>query len=1053
MKKLAFLFILAVACVMPQRARADLQYLFGVESLIGKTSADGSLSGMIVRLGKFQPGFTPTAGNYDQWINNFIRLTSADVSLVSDPDAFVVPVAPDTGPWKMATKTQAVTFGNDPAGFSNGDQIYLWIANSLVGSATTQVALLTDPSWAYTTATNTPQTNVTFALSNESPTLVVGTLFNDHFLDVSSNLGIRLVTQNIPATGPAPEIAVQQPTGTELFSGISTSAFGSVNKGTTVSRTYTIKNTGNVDLVLPTNAVTIDNVSPVGNTMFSVTVQPGTTVVAGSSTTFEVQCAPVDANAVSAQVHIASNDADEPSFTIGLTGTGVVSPGALSFANTVTVVKEEAGPAVVRINRTGGTAGTIKVNVSTSNGNALSGFDYTGLVNQVITFNDGDSFVDVPITIQNGSLGQSNRTFTVALSTTGLGVEAATLVAPTTATVRIIDSTDLTKPTAPAVSYPAANAVLDLAVGAAINVTGSATDNKGIKKVQIALNGNPLPADATLSTPWATFSSYTQSITPAGGGNVLTVKTTDTRDNVSIITTRTFTVRRLLTVAVSGPLGSGTVSTGFVPSSYREIGKSYTITATPSASPAPGFVFDGWTVSGGPTVSDIGVTTAALEQPAMTFVFREGLVLTARFIANPFAAVAGTYTGLAQASTTLPDRGPRGSVGPEDGSVASHSTEGLFTGTVQTNGAFTGSLKMDGFLLSVSGVFDNSGLARFGVARATSVTLSRTGKTSVSVALRLNPGSAASNTDDLIEGTVTQNYRSAITAVSSVMAARAYYNGLTAATTVPDAYLKVAGTTKSNGVFTIVLPAKDPAAQPPEFTAVDYPQGTGYGTMNVSKTGVVTFTGTLADGTAISASAPVSRQGNVIMWPLYAEMYSKAGSLSGYVAFDASQSLSDVSATDSTAALKWFRPFLDSQHYPYGWPEGVKLDLLGAKYTAVGGQSVLPGLDDPSRLADLQFASGPFDTAIGRLVSISIADQVTKLPASDPSYALSITRSSGLLSGSFVPPGTVTKLSFQGIIYQKGGAAQAGGHGFILSATPKVKDYTGQSGRVNLKPQ
>ena len=55
--------------------------------------------------------------------------------------------------------------------------------------------------------------------------------------------------------------------------------------------------------------------------------------------------------------------------------------------------------------------------------------------------------------------------------------------------------------------------------------------------------------------------------------------------------------------------------------------------------------FDGWLVN---NTAGTGITAAKQEFPALTFTFTEGLVLTAKFIPNPFtAALVGSLSSSA----------------------------------------------------------------------------------------------------------------------------------------------------------------------------------------------------------------------------------------------------------------------------------------------------------------------------------------------------------------------------------------------------------------------
>jgi hypothetical protein len=553
-----------------------------------------------------------------------------------------------------------------------------------------------------------------------------------------------------------------------------------------------------------------------------------------------------------------------------------------------------------------------------------------------------------------------------------------------------------------------------------INVTGIAKANKLVGMVEASVdNGaNFTPAVLTqvsTSPLLGSSSSYTVAVTPlVGGNNTILVRAIDWRGNVSAVASHNIVVMRPLAVK---SMGAGSVTKGFDPSSFREIGKSYSLTATPSS----GAVFEGWTVN---DATNTGITAAKQELPGLTFIFQEGLELTANFISNPFIAVAGGYNGLVKPHPSLP---------APIGTLPSTSTEGLFTAIVTSSGTFTGKLSLDGFVLGLVGSFDIGGTARFGANRTTTVSVPRPNKPSLVVGLQLDVTSPGGT--DKLTGVVTQNNRSTVTAVSNINADRAYYNGTSR---IPVGYV-VPGT-NANGVFTAVFLAKDLSFQPAGYTKADYPQGDGYATITVTKAGVVALTGALADGKALTASAPLSKNNQ---WPLFVQLYDNRGAISGQVSLDGTSTDSDISA----AGVRWFRPFMDVQHYPFGWPEGVRVELLAARYIATPAQSVLPNLVTPSGLAHLDFSDGLLAAPLSKRVSISTADLVSKVPLTDTSFTMSLMRASGRVNGTFTH-GDGTKPAFHGIIYQKG--IHAGGYGYFLSTTPKVKNYKGESGVVRL---
>ncbi len=127
----------------------------------------------------------------------------------------------------------------------------------------------------------------------------------------------RMEVFTISVAPPAPEIAVEQPTSTNIADG-GTKDFGTVNVGSNTSLTFTIKNTGSANLTGLT--ITKDGTN---QSDFTVTANP-TAPVSGPSgtTTFTVQFAPSGGGTRTAAIHIANNDSNENPFDINLTGTG-----------------------------------------------------------------------------------------------------------------------------------------------------------------------------------------------------------------------------------------------------------------------------------------------------------------------------------------------------------------------------------------------------------------------------------------------------------------------------------------------------------------------------------------------------------------------------------------------------------------------------------------------------------------------------------------------------------------------------------------------------------
>ncbi|TDU70687.1 hypothetical protein EI77_02735 [Prosthecobacter fusiformis] len=130
----------------------------------------------------------------------------------------------------------------------------------------------------------------------------------------------------VSGVGEAPEIAVEQPVGTDIATG-GTNSFGNVVVGYTVQQTFTVKNTGNANLSLTGNPrVTVDGAQ---GTEFKLLTFPTASVSgSGGTTTFVVEFTPGALGTRTGVLHIANNDPDgtENPFNITLTGNGTAPP-------------------------------------------------------------------------------------------------------------------------------------------------------------------------------------------------------------------------------------------------------------------------------------------------------------------------------------------------------------------------------------------------------------------------------------------------------------------------------------------------------------------------------------------------------------------------------------------------------------------------------------------------------------------------------------------------------------------------------------------------------
>ncbi|MFZ4765444.1 MAG: Ig-like domain-containing protein, partial [Roseimicrobium sp.] len=596
-------------------------------------------------------------------------------------------------------------------------------------------------------------------------------------------------------------------------------------------------------------------------------------------------------------------------------------------------------------------------------------------------------------------------TYTCEVSLPGL-----TPLTSGTFTVTVTPETVL--PPAPKITAPASGASFTLTTGGTVTVSGTATDNHAVGRVRIALNGGA-PVDAALTSPGSLSTGFSLAVTPVPGTNTVTVQTLDANGNASPVATRLFAsiVVRSISVLVS-PVASGTVSLPVGAGAFQ-VGFRYTIKATPGT----GQVFDGWTVN---DATGTGITAAMQELPSLTFTHQEGLVLTANFIANPFtAAIIGKFNGLVQPSTSV----------PSGGTTASNETVGMLSNVVvQSNGSFTGALKIDGLSLTVAGIFDNTGVARFDPARAKSVTLARPYKAGLEVALSLD----MTGTTSKLTGTVVQRLRGAVVAQSDIDADCAHYSSTSKA---PAA---LGGTTSRT--WTMVFKHQAP---PSGWTTADVPQGDGYATGTVKADGTLSFTGKLADHSVITASAALSKTN---AWPLYAALYGNKGSFSTQVTHTA------TTANDGElqgSQVQWFRPYQTVQWYPWGWPDGIGADLIGASYQ-IPTQVLWSGLNATNPVygnVAVTFKAGLLGANVNKTANF-FAATAAKVPTTDTTWSFTLMPSTGVMTGTF-PHSNATKPSWQGVLIQRG--VNMGGYGYFMTTTPRVIDGTGESGRVEMK--
>ena len=200
------------------------------------------------------------------------------------------------------------------------------------------------------------------------------------------------------------------------------------------------------------------------------------------------------------------------------------------------------------------------------------------------------------------------------------------------------------------------------------------------------------------------------------------------------------------------------------------------------------------------------------------------------------------------------------------------------------------------------------------------------------------------------------------------------------------------------------------------------------------------MTGKLADDTPVTMSGNLSQSNH---WPIFQQLYTNKGCIAADAVLDDS-----LPNTDATALnMLWFRPFQNVQWYPYGWDDGILVDMLASKYTPPPA-AVFTGLAATNLTTgntNLTFTEGLLAAPVTKFVYLTPANVLTKAPLSDSSFTFTPTFTTGVLNGTFNV--STTKLNWQGVLMQKG--TNKGGHGYFMSSKPAVLNYLGESGKMS----
>jgi hypothetical protein len=453
-----------------------------------------------------------------------------------------------------------------------------------------------------------------------------------------------------------------------------------------------------------------------------------------------------------------------------------------------------------------------------------------------------------------------------------------------------------------------------------------------------------------------------------------------------------------------------------------------------------GYWFSHWAVQPAGAVALGGVLTFTM--PA------EDVAAEAVFVASPLLDGSGRGNGY------------YGLLNPFEGVATGNGSVGFVSGTVTPGtGGFTGKVMIGGTTTSVAGAFQGDGRFLHSVGSARSWQ---------------GPLADGRRLELVLEGTdIRVNLRNAGDNTKEVtgLAQRAFYGtGRKLPVELLNRKVPATAAAVNRGFLTVALPAK---AQVPARDLSSYPQGSGVGTVTWTDVGAVSFAGTLADGSTFTGSSGFVTS---VQWPYHAMLATpgaaaaapKGGSLSGLFEADLAQAGSDVTGS----SLLWIRPSVleltgttaaakATQLYTSGWPEGIRVDAVGAFYDDAQDVTSALGLGPVNAVTgngELAFSGGKlvnevlisaFNIEAGATAGSGV---VTKIPATNSSFTLMVNPKLGTWSGTFTPDWTqavAVKPAFKGILLQKG--TGRGGYGWFISN--RSADLDPESGEATLGAQ
>ncbi|MFO0810356.1 MAG: Calx-beta domain-containing protein [Gemmataceae bacterium] len=224
--------------------------------------------------------------------------------------------------------------------------------------------------------------------------------------------------------------------------------------------------------------------------------------------------------------------------------TTAVQAGALQLSASQYSVAENAGTVTITVSRVGGSTGAVSVQYATGIGSATAGSDYTA-TSGTLTWADGDTSPKTfTVAILDDTIVETNETFPVALSAPGGG---ASLGAPGSATVTIVDNDQPTGSAGSLQFGPAQYLVAENGVSVAISVTRTGGSTGAVSVQYATANGT--------ASAGSDYTTTTGTLTWAAGDAATKTFVVPIIDDTIVESNEAFTI------ALSSPVGGATLGT------------------------------------------------------------------------------------------------------------------------------------------------------------------------------------------------------------------------------------------------------------------------------------------------------------------------------------------------------------------------------------------------------------------------------------------------------------------------------------------------------------